>query len=81
MIAGSLVDMVTDKIIPTIQLTQPRTFPITNYPTHLSSNVRMIKSRRVRWAGHVECMGEMRNAYTILIGKSRRKTPSGEDKG
>jgi hypothetical protein len=33
----------------------------------------MIKSRRMRWAGHVERMGEMRNAYRILDGKPERK--------
>jgi len=31
--------------------------------------IRMIKSRRMRWAGHVTRMGEMRNAYGIFIGK------------
>jgi hypothetical protein len=29
----------------------------------------MIKSRRMRWAGHVARMGETRNAYRILVGK------------
>jgi hypothetical protein len=33
----------------------------------------MIKSRRVSWAGHVTHMGEMRNAYKILFGKSEGK--------
>jgi hypothetical protein len=28
--------------------------------------IRMIKSRRMRWAGHVARMGETRNAYRIL---------------
>jgi hypothetical protein len=28
--------------------------------------IRMIKSMRMRWAGHVERMGETRNAYRIL---------------
>jgi len=31
--------------------------------------IRMIKSRRVRWAAHVERVGKMRNAYKILVGK------------
>jgi hypothetical protein len=31
--------------------------------------IRMIKSRRMRWAGHVARMGETRNAYRILVGK------------
>jgi hypothetical protein len=25
--------------------------------------IRMIRSRRMRWVGHVECMGEIREAY------------------
>jgi hypothetical protein len=33
----------------------------------------MIKSRRMRWAGHVARMGETRNAYRILVGKAIRK--------
>jgi hypothetical protein len=35
--------------------------------------IRMIKSREMRWAGHVARMGETRNAYRILGGKARRK--------
>jgi hypothetical protein len=35
----------------------------------------MIKSRRMRWAGHVARMGEKRNAYRILVGKSEGKRP------
>jgi hypothetical protein len=31
------------------------------------SIIRMIKSRRMRWAGHVARMGEKRNAYRILV--------------
>jgi hypothetical protein len=31
--------------------------------------IRMIKSRKMRWAGHVTRMGEKRNAYRILVGK------------
>jgi hypothetical protein len=34
-----------------------------------SSIIRMIKSRRMRWAVHVARMGEKRNAYRILVGK------------
>jgi hypothetical protein len=33
----------------------------------------MIKSRRVRWTGHVARMGQMRNAYNILVEKCERK--------
>jgi hypothetical protein len=32
------------------------------------SIIRMIKSRRMRWTGHVARMGEKRNAYRILVG-------------
>jgi hypothetical protein len=35
------------------------------------SIIRMIKSRRMRWAGHVFRMGEKRNAYKLLVGKER----------
>ena len=31
--------------------------------------VRVIKSRRMRWAGHVERMGERRGIYRVLVGK------------
>jgi hypothetical protein len=37
----------------------------------------MIKSRRMRWAGHVACMREKRNAYRILVGKPEGKRPLG----
>jgi hypothetical protein len=37
----------------------------------------MVKSRRMRWAGHVARMGEMRNAYRILVGKLEGKRPLG----
>jgi hypothetical protein len=39
--------------------------------------IRMIKSRRLRWAGHVARMGEKRNAYRILVGKPEGERPVG----
>jgi hypothetical protein len=39
--------------------------------------IRMTKSRRMRWAGHVARMGETRNAYRILVGKPEGKRPLG----
>jgi hypothetical protein len=39
--------------------------------------IRMIKSRRMRWAGHVVRMGETRNAYRILVRKPEGKRPLG----
>jgi hypothetical protein len=41
------------------------------------SIIRMIKSRRMRWVGHVERMGEKRNAYRILVGNPEGKRPLG----
>jgi hypothetical protein len=37
--------------------------------------IRMIKSRRMRWAGHVTRMGATRNAYGILVRKPEGKRP------
>jgi hypothetical protein len=39
------------------------------------SIIRIIKSRRIRSAGHVARMGEKRNAYRLLVGKPERKRP------
>jgi hypothetical protein len=36
--------------------------------------IRMIKSRRMRLAGHVARMGETRNAYRVLVGKPEGKS-------
>jgi hypothetical protein len=41
---------------------------------YLSSDIiRQIKSRRIRWAGHVACMGEGRNLCRVLVGKPKGK--------
>jgi hypothetical protein len=42
------------------------------------SIIRMIKSRRMRWAGHVARMGQKKNAYRILVGKPEGKRPLGK---
>ena len=43
-----------------------------------SSNiVRVIKSRRMRWAGHVARMGEERGVYRDLLGKPEGRRPLG----
>jgi len=39
--------------------------------------VRVIKSRRMRWAWHVTHMGEERGVYRILVGKLERRRPLG----
>jgi hypothetical protein len=38
-------------------------------------NIRQIKSRRTRWAGHVASMGEERKVYKVLLGKPEEKRP------
>jgi hypothetical protein len=43
----------------------------------LHNLIRVIKSRRMRWAGHVARMGERRNAYRTLVGKPEGKRPLG----
>jgi hypothetical protein len=39
--------------------------------------IRIIKSRMMRWAGHVARMGEKRNTYRILVGKPEGRRPLG----
>jgi hypothetical protein len=41
------------------------------------SIIRIIKSRRMRWVGHVARMGEKRNAYGLLVGKPEGKRSLG----
>jgi hypothetical protein len=41
------------------------------------SIIRIIKSRRMRWVGHVARMGEKRNAYRLLVRKPEGKRPLG----
>jgi hypothetical protein len=40
--------------------------------------IRQIKSGRMRWAGHVACMGEERKFNKVLVGKPVGKTPLGK---
>jgi hypothetical protein len=39
------------------------------------SIIKIIKPRRMKWAGHVTRMGEKRNAYRLLVGKPEGKRP------
>ena len=43
------------------------------YPS--PNNVRVIKSRRMRWAGHVARMDEERGVYRVLLGKPEGRRP------
>jgi len=48
------------------------------YDLYCSRNIiRVIKSRRMRWTGHVACMGERRGVYSVLVGKREGKRPLG----
>ena len=39
--------------------------------------VRVIKSKRMMWVGHVACVGERNGLYRILVGKPEGKRPLG----
>ena len=43
----------------------------------LPNIVPVVKSRRMRWAGQVACMGEDRVVYRVLVGKPEGKRPLG----
>jgi hypothetical protein len=48
------------------------------YALYSSPNIiQVIKSRRLRWAGHVTCMGDSRSAYRVLVGKPEGRKPLG----
>jgi hypothetical protein len=48
------------------------------YALYSSPNIiRVIKPRRLRWAGHVVRMGERRGAYRALVGKPEGRRPLG----
>jgi hypothetical protein len=46
----------------------------------LPNIVRVVKSRRMRWAGYVARMGEDRGVHRVLVGKPEGKRPIGETK-
>jgi hypothetical protein len=59
--------------IPKISKLEPmRNFIICTHP-----QISLGKSRRMRWAGHVACMGEERKLYKDLVGKLEGKRPLG----
>jgi hypothetical protein len=45
------------------------------YFTYLAFSSRVVKSRRMRWAGHVTRMGEGRGVHRVLVGKPEGKRP------
>ena len=44
---------------------------------HSPNIVRVVKLRKMRWAGHVARMGERRVVYRVLVGKPEVKRPLG----
>jgi hypothetical protein len=44
------------------------------------SIIRVIKARRMRWAGHVARMVEVRGAYNILVGRLEERRPLGRSR-
>jgi hypothetical protein len=46
----------------------------------LPCTIRIIKSMRMRWAGHVARMGEKRKVYRLLVGKPQGKRPLGRQR-
>jgi hypothetical protein len=56
--------------IPIFSVEVPSTICILNI-------IRVIKARRLRWAGYVACMGEGRGVYRVLVGKPKGKRPLG----
>jgi hypothetical protein len=49
------------------------------YPS--PNRIRIIKSKKLRWAWHVAWVGETRNAYRILVRKPEGKRLQGRPKG
>jgi len=51
-----------------------------NYLYSSPNTARVIKSRRMRWAGHVACVGERRGAYRVLVEKPEVNRPLGRSR-
>lgn len=47
---------------------------------YLQDIIQLSKSRRARWVGHVECVGQNRTTHRALVGKSEGKRPLGRDR-
>jgi hypothetical protein len=50
------------------------------FRTHPQNIIRQIKSRRMRWAGHVARMGVDRKVYRVLLAKLEGERPLGRPK-
>jgi hypothetical protein len=71
--------MLREEYLCDIKLNYLRRYEVTGRSRKLyneePSIIRIIKSRRMRWAGHVARMGEKRNMYRLLVGKPEGKRP------
>ena len=47
------------------------------YDLYSAPNIVWVIKSRIRWAGHVACMGEGRGMYRVLVGKPEGKRPLG----
>jgi hypothetical protein len=47
------------------------------YALYFSLNIIRVTSGRMKWAGHVACMGKRRGAYKVLVGKPDGRRPFG----
>jgi hypothetical protein len=50
------------------------------YDIYSSPNIPVIKSRRMRWAGHVARVGDRRDAYRVLVGRTEENIRHGRPK-
>jgi hypothetical protein len=83
----SLQEEIKNTDLITVKTVISCTFPYYYYYYHhhhrycYSSNIiGIIKSRRMRWVEHVAHIGEMRNAYKMLVGKPEGKRPVGRSR-
>jgi hypothetical protein len=53
-----------------IKIFHHRQTTITSGSVNLNNIVRVVKSRRMRWAGHVARMGEERGVHKVLVGEN-----------
>jgi hypothetical protein len=64
-----------DDVFSGYQTEKTSSYSVTGKTTNLTSIVKVIKSRRMRWAGHVARMGEGRGVYRVLVGRPEGKRP------
>ena len=49
-----------------------------NYLCSLQNIVRVIKLKRLRWTGHIACMGKCNGVYRVLVGTPKETRPLGK---